>query len=94
MSKRDGVSQADVINAYKQAFATPEAQVVLGDLMRRFGFTRSSTFTPQTPFRKETRPEDTIYYEGQRSVLVHIGMMMDADPSTIIEPEETKSAEG
>lgn len=92
-NESNGRALADTINAYKQVLATPEGHVVVQDLMNRFGFSRRSTFRPDNGFGKATRPEDTIYYEGQRSVLVHIGVMLDADPAQVIEQEDTKNVE-
>ena len=73
------VTPAEVCMAYKQALATPEGHIVVADLMRRFGFSRITTYVPN-------EPERTILNEGQRTVLVHIGRMLDADPSEFTEP--------
>lgn len=77
------VSKSDVVLAYQSALSTQEGQIVLADLMRRFGFTTWSTFV-------EGDPNKTSWQEGQRSVLVHIGRMLEADPA---EAEEHEDAE-
>ncbi len=68
------VSPKDRCMAYKQVFTDMQGQIVLADLLYRFGFTRKTTFDPDPP-------ERTYLNEGQRSVLVYIGQMLDADPS-------------
>lgn len=73
------VSPADIIMAYRQVAASEAGQVVLQDLIRKFGYSRSSTFQAagdQEPYR-------TFIHEGQRSVMVHIGNMIDADPALV-----------
>ena len=75
-----GVTPAEVCVAYKQAFSTPEGMIVIADLMRKFGFSRTTTFVPG-----ET--EQTFIHEGQRTVLVHVGRMLDADPSEFDQPK-------
>ena len=70
------VSMGDICIAYKQVFSTPEGQIVIADLLHRFGFTRHSMFTPGT-----TRPEDVLFREGQRDVVRHIGVNLDSDPA-------------
>lgn len=78
MSEEDGhreVSQYDVIQAYKEFAATQEGQIVIADLMRRFGYSRQSTYSPGEA------AQDVTFREGQRVVLVHIGRMIDADPA-------------
>lgn len=72
------VSQVDVCVAYKEIFGTRAGQVVLADLMRRFSFTRISTLVPGDI-------HTTIHHEGSRTVLVHIGRMLDADPAEMQE---------
>ena len=74
------VSQADICIAYKQVAATQEGQVVLADLTRKFGFTRFSTFVPGDPYHSQLN-------EGARTVVVHIGRMIAADPSDFEEPK-------
>ena len=53
---------------YKELFASPEGKKVLEDLEKRFSF-KSSTFVPNS--------DETIYREGQRSVVVFIHSMID-----------------
>lgn len=86
MSEPRQVSKADVANAYQTAFATPEGQIVLADLMRRFGYTRGSTL--------HENAHTMAFREGTRYVLVHMGKMMDADPSELAEYEQTELSEG
>lgn len=70
------VSPRDVAEAYQSMAQNPHGQVVLADLMRRFAHNRASTFQVG-----HTRSEDCVYREGQRSVLVHIGRMLDVNPA-------------
>jgi len=72
------VGKADVILAYKSVAATDEGRIVIADLVRKFGFSRTSTFVPGDPHR-------TSLNEGQRSVMVHFGVMIDADPAAVEE---------
>lgn len=81
------VTPGEVCLAYKQTFSTPEGQIVAADLMRRYAFTRKTTFCPG-------EPEYTFFYEGQRSVLIHIGVQLDADPSAFDEPKVELGDEG
>ena len=69
------VTPSDTVMAYQDVFTSPAGQIVLADLMRRFSFTRQSTFQPGI-----SRDIDTVFYEGQRSVLVKVGYMLDVDP--------------
>lgn len=74
------VTPRQVAEAYQAMAENPQGQVVLADLMRRFAHNRASTFQAG-----HTRPEDCVYHEGQRSVLVHIGRMLDVNPAEIEE---------
>ncbi len=73
-------SKEDLINAYKQVFSTMEGQIVLADLLIHFGHNMWSTWTPASGTHLGTRPEDAPFYEGQRSVILHIGRKVDARP--------------
>lgn len=74
------ISQVDVCLAYKTLATTQEGQIVYADLVRRFGFTRTTTFVPGDPYRSQLN-------EGARTVVVHAGRMIDADPSEFEEPD-------
>lgn len=74
------VSPRDVAEAYQAMAQNPQGQVVLADLMRRFAHNRAPMF-----HAGQTRMEDCVYREGQRSVLVHIGRMLDVNPAEIEE---------
>jgi len=76
------ISPVDTCVAYKIVCATQEGQIVIADLMRRFGFSRSSTFDPD-PYR-------TVLHEGQRTVVMHIGRQIDADPASFEDQETTE----
>ncbi len=73
-------SKEDLINAYKQVFSSVEGQIVLADLLINFGHNIHSTWTPASGTHLGTRPEDAPFYEGQRSVILHIGRKVDARP--------------
>ena len=75
------VSPVDTCIAYKVVAATSEGQIVIADLMRRFGFSRFSTYVPG-------EPELSRMNEGSRLVIVHIGRQIDADPASF-EDQET-----
>lgn len=87
-------SKAEACVAHKIALTTPEGQMVVAWLSHKFGHSRASMFTPS---RGElsinitgTRTEDLIYKEGQRSVLIEIGNMMDADPAQFENDQPTE----
>ncbi len=67
------ISPVDTCIAYKVVCATQEGQIMIADLMHRFGFSRHSTF--------DADPYRTTLNEGQRTVVMHIGRMIDADPA-------------
>ncbi|MGD9724401.1 MAG: hypothetical protein AB7U76_24445 [Pirellulales bacterium] len=73
------VQPHETVLAYQEAFASPAGRIVLAHLLARFGFTERSTFEPGDMHR-------TVLHEGQRSVLVHIGRMLAANPDTIEKP--------
>ncbi len=83
------VSKADVAAAYKTAFSTPDGQIILADLMRRFSFTRRTTFV-----QGDEGGRIMAANEGSRTVLVHIGIMLDARPEDLQDYEETQHDEG
>ncbi len=83
LAKAEGIvveSRQDLINAYKQVFSTVEGQIVLADLVIRFAYNTRPMYTPSTGFSEGTRPNDVIFTEGQRSVILHIGAQCDARP--------------
>lgn len=65
----------DLSAAYKTVAASPEGAIMIGDLVRRFGYSRQTTF--------DTDPIKMGWKEGGRTVMVHIGRMIDMDTSTI-----------
>lgn len=69
----DHNSPANIIIAYQKVAQTEEGQIMLQDLVQRFGSSRSTTFVAGDPYA-------TAYNEGLRSVCVHIGAQIDADP--------------
>ena len=77
------LSRRDVAEAYQAMAQNPSGQVVFADLMRRFAHNRMTMF-----HLGDTRPEDCVYREGQRSVLVHIGWMLDVNVADL---EETNA---
>lgn len=60
--------------AYKQVFASPEGQIVLADLIRRFGFTRKSPFV-----EARGEPHNFAFLEGGRAVMIYIGLVLDGE---------------
>jgi len=78
---QSGLTQAQVVNAYQQMARTEDGQIVISDLMSRFGFTRKAMYSPG---------DDTAslaFKEGQRSVLIHLGIMLDVDPQQVEEDD-------
>ena len=53
---------------YKEVFSTADGKKVLEDLKKRFSY-NSSTFVPNS--------DETVYREGQRSVVVLIHSMIE-----------------
>lgn len=68
---------ADLANAYKVVAASPEGSIVIADLVRRFGFSRQTTI--------DADPLRMAWKEGGRTVMVHIGRMIDMDTSQIVD---------
>lgn len=64
------ITQEVLRAAYIDVFGGPSGQVVLADLLRRFGFVTRSAFAPGAP-------DLSAYQEGQRTVLIHVGRMLD-----------------
>lgn len=77
------VTPGDVARAYKTTFSSEDGQVVLQDLVRRFGYTRSSTLSPG-------QPDVTARNEGQRTVLQHVGFLLDVDPAEYERANQTQ----
>ena len=67
----------ELMTHYRICFSTESGAVVLRDLIRRFGYVRRSTFSPD--------PYSTARNEGQRSVLIYAGSMVEANPATVQE---------
>lgn len=78
------VTPADLIAAYRETFSTSAGQIVIKDLMRKFGFTLRPTRKPG-----ETN-DDMNMNEGSRRVLIYIGVSMEMDPNLA---EEMHNAE-
>lgn len=77
------VSPVDTCIAYKAVAMTQEGQIMVADLMRRFGFSRYSTHVPGDP-------ELSRMNEGSRLVIVHIGRQIDADPAAFEDQEKVE----
>lgn len=69
------ISLQDIAHAYQHVAGTPEGQIMIQDLVRRFGYARSSTI--------DADPMRMAWKEGGRAVCVHIGRMIDADADTL-----------
>ncbi len=85
-------TRAEACVAHKKALTTPEGQVVVAYLMHKFAHTRAPMWCPSSGGAvvnvTGTRPEDLIFAEGQRSVLIEIGLMLDADPAQFEQHDE------
>ncbi len=85
MSKeKKGLSRKETILAYKEVYATEAGQAMLADLMHYFSFSRRTLFVSGDQGH-------TDWHEGQRSVIVHIGNRIEADPD---EADDLGKAEG
>lgn len=71
MAKVEQLSLADIATSYKMVAASREGQIMIQDLVRRFGFSRQTTLN--------TDPLQMAANEGGRTVCVHIGRMIDYD---------------
>ncbi len=79
MTQETVVSPADIVIAYKAMAATQEGQIVLQDLINKFGYARGSMYNPH-----EQHPQIAMTIaEGQRTVCVYIGNMIDSDPAMV-----------
>lgn len=61
-----------LLAAYANTFSSEDGQIVLADMLRRFGFAHRSTFSGDT--------HRMAANEGQRSVMIHIGRMLEQQP--------------
>jgi hypothetical protein len=82
------ITPAETVHAYQEVFTSPAGQIVLAHLMAQFSFSRQSTFKPGV-----SRTEDTLFYEGQRSVLVKVGYMLDVDAAEYAAAREASIAQ-
>ena len=55
--------------AWRAILATEDGQTIMADLVQHFGYTSQSTFSKD--------PLTMAHREGQRSVLIHIGLCAD-----------------
>lgn len=83
------VSRAQLARAYQAVMQSEEGQVVIAHLQHCFGYTTNTTYIPG----KEQSALDMAYAEGQRSVLVHIGRWLSADPQQIENEEQNHVVE-
>lgn len=70
-----GPAQPDPVNvseAYRIVAATPEGQIMLRDMVRRFAYGSRSNIVPGDPYM-------SAWKEGQRSVMVHLSRMIDGE---------------
>lgn len=72
-------TRADAAIALQKLAQTEEGQIFLSYLVHRFGYTRRSTWT-------EPHPQ---LAEGQRTVAIEIGILMEADPVQLKQLEDT-----
>jgi len=80
---RKRYSPGDIARAYQAVFDSPDGHIVLAHLQNGYGFTRDTLFVPGDAHH-------TAFKEGQRSVLVSIGRMLEADPDQLDESQETE----
>jgi hypothetical protein len=75
------LSLSRIAEAYRSVFCGEDGQIVLADLATRFGFQTRSTFV-------EGDVNRTVFNEGGRAVLIHMGRMIEADPEELKRQEE------
>jgi len=85
VAKAREISPGDLCRAYRALAASEDGAIVLADLVRRFGFTRRSTFEQDDPQGRKQ-----AFNEGQRAVLTHIGYMQDVDPAAYEQSTQPK----
>ena len=66
------VDPTNVVEAYRIVAGTPEGNIMLRDLVRRFGYGSRSTIVPGDPHM-------SAWKEGQRSVMVHFSRRIDGE---------------
>lgn len=74
-----------IVEAFKECFNTPAGAIVLRHLAAKYGGMARSLFMPG-----QTRDVDLVFAEGQRSVLVNIGVALE----TIEAPKRAAKGEG
>lgn len=82
--KEDRPKPATVAEAYRLVAMTPPGQVMLKDLVRRFGFATVSTMEPGDPHM-------TAWREGQRTIVTHFHKMIEGEAGDL---EDTTSDRG
>ena len=65
-------THADIVEAYQEVARSEAGQIMLADMQRRFGFSTGPMFTGDANL--------CIHRDGQRSVLAHIGRILESDP--------------
>lgn len=82
MSLLEELTDADIRQAYRELFDTPQGQIVWRDLLWRFGFTHKSTL-------EAGRGEALFAFnEGSRFVTLHIHNMVNAPSPQAQEEQE------
>lgn len=76
------ISLADKVTAYQMVAATREGQIVIQDLVNKFGYSRQSTI--------DADPLRMAWKEGGRAVCVHIGRMLDMTTDVIADQTAAK----
>ena len=74
------ITRVDAIQATQRLLQTEDGQIMMAHLLHKFGFLRKPT-VGATPY-------DTYFNEGQRSVILEIGFLQDADPLRVKELDE------
>ena len=77
------ITPGDLSRIYKSFAMSEDGQVILADLMRRFAYVNKSTSTVAN-----YDPNQMLVLEGQRSVVVYIGHMIETDPNQLDEANE------
>lgn len=81
---RHHYSRGDIARAYQAIFDTPDGHIVLAHLQASYGYVNKTLFVPGDP-------QHTAYNEGQRSVLVGIGRMLEDDPDSLDQSQKAEN---
>lgn len=77
------ITRSEVAAAVQRLAETPDGQALFAYFTSKYGFTRKTTLVPGNA-------DLTASNEGQRMVLVDLGILMDVDPLKLAEMEQAE----